>query len=232
MPRQADERWNLAQIVIHQGDIGGFNRGIGARCRHRKTDLGSRQCRGVVDTVPDHSDVVTLCIKGFDGLQLVARQQITPGFIDAHLRGNRLGGVDVIASEHQGLDAQIMQLLDRFAAGLLDRVGHGKQRQRARLIQEQDYRLALFFQGEQRFFQGWRTQAQLLDQSVVAQVIELTIDLAAHTTATQRFEVIHNQRRKLFIHSRIGDGQRYRVIRTPGKRRRNGRGHLVSVWGQ
>ncbi|MNY70369.1 hypothetical protein D3C86_2084910 [compost metagenome] len=67
---------------------------------------------------------------------------------------------------------------------------------------------------------------------MVAQVIELTIDLAAHTTTAQRFEVIHNQRRKLFIHSRIGDGQRYRVIRTPGQRRRNRRGHLVSVWGQ
>ncbi|MNG39194.1 hypothetical protein D3C84_1271680 [compost metagenome] len=49
-----------------------------------------------------------LGIQRFDRLQLVAGQQIALGLVDADLGGNRLGGVDVVAGEHQGLDAQVM----------------------------------------------------------------------------------------------------------------------------
>ncbi|MNO84053.1 hypothetical protein D3C76_753830 [compost metagenome] len=53
---------------------------------------------------------------------------------------------------------------------------------------------------------------------MVAQVIGPAIDVPAHSAPGQRLEVIHHQRRGLFIHSHIGDGQRHRVIRTTGQR--------------
>ncbi|MNE66933.1 hypothetical protein D3C80_1625130 [compost metagenome] len=110
-----------------------------------------------------------------------------------------------------------MELPDRFAAGVLDRIGHGEQRQRARGVEQQHHGLALFFQGEEFFFQSWRAQAQLLHQTVVAQVVELTVDFATHTPPGQCLEVIHSAQGELLIHSRIGNGQRYRVVGTPSQ---------------
>ena len=63
LPRQADERRDLAQIVVHQGDIGRLDRGVGARSGHGKTDLGPGQRRRVVDAVADHADPMALCVK-------------------------------------------------------------------------------------------------------------------------------------------------------------------------
>ncbi|MNY24100.1 hypothetical protein D3C86_1577960 [compost metagenome] len=162
-------------------------------------------------------------IQRFNRLQFVGGQQIAPGFVNSDLRCNRLGGVNVIASEHHGLDAQIMQLMDRFAAGFLHRIGYGKQRQWAGLVEQQHHRFALFFQGEQLLLQRRRAQAQVFNQTMVTQMVELTVDLATHPAPAQRFEVIHNEWGELFIHSRIGDGPRYRVIGSTGQRSGNRR---------
>ncbi|MNZ74074.1 hypothetical protein D3C78_925120 [compost metagenome] len=62
---------------------------------------------------------------------------------------------------------------------------------------------------------------------MVAQMVELAVDLAAHPAPAQRFEVIHNQRRGLVIHSRLGDGQGNRVIRASGQRGGNGGRRVV-----
>jgi len=166
---------------------------------------------------------MTLCIKRFDGLQLVGWQQVAFGLIDTHLRGDRLRGVHVVASEHQGFNAQCMQLTDRFAAGFLDRIGHGKQRQRAGTVEQQHHGLALFLQRKQLLFQLRRAQAKLFDQTMVAQVIGLTVDLALHAATGQRFKVIHTEHGEVFIHSRIGNRQRHRVIGAPGQRGGDGR---------
>jgi len=96
---------------------------------------------------------MTLGIERFDRLELVLWQQVALGFVDTDLGGNGVGGVRVVAGEHQGFDAQLMQLADRFAAGLLDRVCHGEKRQRACVVAQQDHGFALFLQRKQFFFQ-------------------------------------------------------------------------------
>ncbi|MNP59807.1 hypothetical protein D3C76_1548330 [compost metagenome] len=51
---------------------------------------------------------MALSIQCFDGLQFIRGQQIPLCLVDANLRGNRLGGVEIVAGQHQGLDAQVM----------------------------------------------------------------------------------------------------------------------------
>ena len=71
-----------------------------------------------------------LGVQRLNRLELVVGQQVAPGLIDTHLGRNGTGGMRVVAGQHQGFDPQFMQLADRFAAGFLDRIGHGEQRQR------------------------------------------------------------------------------------------------------
>ena len=47
------------------------------------------------------------------------------------------------------------------------------------------------------------------------------LDLAFDATPCQGFEAIHNRHASAFIHSRLGDGQRHRVIGTTGQGCRN-----------
>ncbi len=127
-------------------------------------------------------------VKRLDSTELVSRQQITLRFIDADLIGNRLGRVRVITGQHDRLDAQLVQLSNGFAAGLLHCIGDGKQRNRARRIKQQHHGLALHLQRIEPGFQLWRTQAQFFHQTMVAQVIHLAVDLALHSAPTQRLE--------------------------------------------
>ena len=119
----------------------------------------------------------------------------------------------VVAGQHQGFDPQRVQLADRFAAGLLDRVGHGEQGHGTCAVDQQNHRFALFFQRKELLFKGGRAQAQLFDQAVVTQVVNLAVDVATHTAPRQRREVIHSAQRQVFILSGIGHGHRHRVIR-------------------
>ncbi|MCY1412342.1 hypothetical protein D9M71_277450 [compost metagenome] len=75
------------------------------------------------------------------------------GLINADLGGNSLGGVRVVASQHQSLDTQFMQLFDGFNAALFDGVRYGKQRHRAAEVEQQDDRFALAFQAIELHFE-------------------------------------------------------------------------------
>ena len=52
----ADDFGDLAGVVIHEGDVGGFDRGGGAGGAHRDADVGAGEGGGVVDAVADHCD--------------------------------------------------------------------------------------------------------------------------------------------------------------------------------
>ena len=53
----AGTRYGIAQqLVGHQRDVGGFERGVAAGGAHRDPDIGRRERRRVVHAVPDHRD--------------------------------------------------------------------------------------------------------------------------------------------------------------------------------
>ncbi|MCY1397811.1 hypothetical protein D9M71_128300 [compost metagenome] len=89
---------------------------------------------------------MAFAVQRFDGLQLIGRQQVALGLVDADLGGDGLGRVRVVAGQHQRLDAQFMQLLDGLAAALLDGVRYREQCHRATAVEQQDHRLTLAFQ--------------------------------------------------------------------------------------
>ena len=55
----------------------------------------------------------------FDCTQLVLRQLVAEGFVNLDLGRNGARGVRVVASQHDGLDAQLVQRPDRVAAAVL-----------------------------------------------------------------------------------------------------------------
>ena len=71
------------------------------------------------------------------------RQLVAISAVYADLGGDGGSGVRVVAAEHHGIDAQLVQLGDGFAAAFFHRVGHGKQRQHLHLIGQQHHGFAL-----------------------------------------------------------------------------------------
>jgi len=155
---------------------------------HGEADFGAGQRRRIVDAVADHANPVALGVKLLDGRQLVCRQQVAFGAVDADLSSDGLGGMRIVAGEHDGLDTQRVQFGDGLPAAVLDRVRHGEQRQRARTVQQQHHGLALALQLIQLRFELRRAQAQFFDQAMIAQVVGLAINVAAHPATRQGSE--------------------------------------------
>ncbi|MNM86506.1 hypothetical protein D3C81_986600 [compost metagenome] len=84
-----------------------------------------------------------LGVELLDRAQLVGREQVAFGAVDTDLGSDGLGGMGIVAGKHDSLDAQRVQLGDGFTAAVLDRVGDGEQRQRARAVEQQHHGLAL-----------------------------------------------------------------------------------------
>jgi len=206
LARQPDEGRDFAQVIVHQRHVGRLDGRVGARGRHGKADLGTGKGWCVVDTVANHAHPMALGIQGLDGLQLVGRQQVAFGTIDADLGGDGLSGMGIVAGEHDRLDTQFMQLGNRLAAALLERVGHSEQSQRATAVEQQDHGLALTLQRIQLRLQLRRAQAQFLDQAVIAQVVKLTFDHPTHTATGQCGEVVDRAHSQTLRLAELGDG--------------------------
>ena len=123
--RQAHEGRNLAQVIVHQGHVGGFNSGICARRSHCKANVRTRQGRCVVDAITDHAN---LAVSGqlLHFAQFVVGQLVALRAVNAGLCGDGLCRVGVIAGQHHGVDAQSMQLGDGSLAAVLDGVRNGE----------------------------------------------------------------------------------------------------------
>ncbi len=149
---------------------------------------------------------MALSVQGFDALELVGRQQVAFGTVDTHHGGDGLGGMRIVTGQHDSLDAQLVQLGDGLATAFLDRVGHREQRQRAGAVEQQHHGLALAFQRIQLCLQLGRAQPQLLDQTVVTQVVNLTRDGTAHATPSQGGEVIDLAQGQALLLAELGNG--------------------------
>ena len=87
----------------------------------------------------------------------------------------------VITAQHQGLDAQLVQLGQRHAATVPNGIGDGKQTLHLTLDHQQHHTLALRLQVGQRQFPHRFAQPQLLQQPLVAEITRQAANHAAHS---------------------------------------------------
>ena len=88
---EANRERQLRQLVAHQRNVGGLERGVAADRAHGDADIGGRQRRRVVDAVARPSPPVPIVSRKLaNGADLVIRQQPRPHILDAHATRERL----------------------------------------------------------------------------------------------------------------------------------------------
>ena len=111
-----------AQISLHEGDVRGLDRDIGAGL-HRDADVGGLERGGVVDPVADERHGAALGAELPDGVDLVGGEQPGPEVVDAEMLGDGGRHGCMIAGEHHGPEAAAAQLEEGFPRVFLHRVG-------------------------------------------------------------------------------------------------------------
>ena len=99
-----------------------------------------------------------------------------------------------------------MQLGNRLAAAVLDRISHGKQPQHVLRVGQKNDCLALLLKCGQTGFEFVRTLAQLMNQPVIAQVIGLAVHQAFRAATGQGFKALHLAQRHAVALGRISQG--------------------------
>ena len=115
-----DSRTNsgkLAQVVVHEDDVGRFDRGIGAGRAHGEADIGARQRRRVVDAVADHARSDRGARKASMRVELVLGQQVAARVVDAGLRPPRSRTVAPLSPEQDRRPDAQRASLDRPRRG-------------------------------------------------------------------------------------------------------------------
>ena len=113
---------DLADVVIHQGDVRGFKGRLGSSNTHRDPDVGLRKRRGIINPITDHGDNASLVLHRLDDTELVFWQQIGPHFVDPGFRRDRLRRCLIVSSQHDhpfhatGLQARYRSLCVRSDA--------------------------------------------------------------------------------------------------------------------
>ena len=101
------------EIVGHERDVGGLDRGVAARRAHGDAEARPRQGGRVVDAVADHGDGPYFVTSASTAATLSSGKQLGVDLVDADLARDRLGGRPVVAGEHdQVLDAARLQVSD------------------------------------------------------------------------------------------------------------------------
>ena len=96
------------QVARHQGQVGRFDRHVGAGA-DRQAEIGLSQGRRVVHAVPHHRDDPALLLQPLDHDGLVGRQHLGDHLVDPHLGGHGLGRSAVVAGQQHRRQPQLAQ---------------------------------------------------------------------------------------------------------------------------
>ena len=115
---EAERVGNLQQLVGHQRDVGGLERGVGAGDAHRDADVGGGERRRVVDAVADHRHACRIARAAPRPLRtLSSGSSAARALVDADRLGERAPPRLVIAGEqHDVAHALVAQQLRRRRA--------------------------------------------------------------------------------------------------------------------
>ena len=107
---EADQPGEAAEVVGHEDDIGGLERGAAGDAAQGDADAGGGQGRGVVDAVADHAGRAVARGEVGDRRDLVGREQLGALLADAQLAGDGGGRAGVVAGEHDRPEAERVEL--------------------------------------------------------------------------------------------------------------------------
>jgi hypothetical protein len=172
---------NLAQVVVHQGDVCSFDRGIGSSGAHGKSNAGLGQGWRVIYAVTNHADATMALQFGSDDGKLILRQEIAAGVVDADLLCDRGGSKWIVPSKQKRPYPHRMQLCNRLTAGFAYCISHRNDGQGRGFAAKDDDRLALAFQPVEDGPGLSIADTEFLDQAMVSKVIPAAIDLTLRT---------------------------------------------------
>ena len=187
MGGDADGFGDLAWVVVHQRDVGGLDRGVGAGRTHRDAEVRFGQRGRVVDTVADHPHGSGRGDELGDDTQFVVGQQIAACVVDAGLVGDGGGRSLVVAGEHDRGHAQRLEIIHGLAAVRAQRVGDSEHGDRGR-VHEHDRGLCVVLQPFQDRFEFGTAHPGLFGEAVVTQRVHGAGDAGAHTAPGDCFE--------------------------------------------
>ena len=111
-PAQRHRHGDPAEVTRHQNDICRLNRDIRAAA-DRKTDIGFRQRRRIIDAITDECDGSMPHAELPERGELSFRQHFGDDYVDPDLFGNRLGRTTIIAGHHDDFEPLLAQDPDR-----------------------------------------------------------------------------------------------------------------------
>lgn len=121
---EADADGDLAEVVSHEGDVGGFVGDVGA-VLEGDAEVGLGEGGGVVEAVADHCDFA-LFLEIEDDLDFVLGEGLGDDLVDVGLGGDVVGGAGVVAGDHDGGEAEGFEVGDALGGVGGESVGDGE----------------------------------------------------------------------------------------------------------
>ena len=183
---------DVEKIAAHQHDIRRLDSDVRART-DGNADVCARKGGRVVDAVADHGNLLAALLQAVDLALLILRQHLGHDAVHADLTADGLGGLGVVAREHDDLDAHVRELGNGLRTRGLDDVGHGNKANELAVESEVERRLAVL---SQRF--AAREQVALFDavclhHAAVAGKAELALDLAVDALTGDLLKFVDGQ---------------------------------------
>ena len=192
--RVLDQPGQLREIVGHERDVSGLDRGIAARRAHGDAEARARHGRRIVDPVTDHGDATVLRDEFLDGPDLVLGQELGMDLVDANLAPDRLGGRPIVAGQHdQVLDTALPELADHARRLRTHRIRHRDQAADPPLIADHHDRVTALFERLCPLGHLAAVLAAFHEVAVRAEPVRLTAGPARHALS---LEDLHPFRRR------------------------------------
>ena len=126
---------------MHEHDVGALDGDVGA-CADRDAHVGACEGRRIVDAVADHG-YATALRKHAHHLLLAVGLHARYHAADAHLALNCRGCALVIACEHHGVDAHLVQCFHSGSTRWLNDISHGYHTDKHATLREIQHRLTV-----------------------------------------------------------------------------------------
>ena len=101
------------QVARCEHDAGRFDRNVGS-CTDGDTDIGSGECRGVVDPFADHRHGLSTILEFGDLRVLVLGEHFGEHLVDVELAGDGVGHLSSVAGDHRNTDVAVVEGADRI----------------------------------------------------------------------------------------------------------------------
>jgi hypothetical protein len=98
---QFDKERQSPKVIVHQSDCSAVNSNFATGRAHRNPDVAGGQSWRVIDAIADHCDLVTLCLYGFNELDLVLGQTLAFGFFAPYFFSDATGDRLPITRDHR-----------------------------------------------------------------------------------------------------------------------------------